>query len=57
MRIEVEGFENGAGVRFRVTASNLAEKALLAACVDDDILTEIGEEISNEFRLNLLVSN
>ena len=56
MRIEVEDFEYGTGVLFRVTASNPAEHALLAACVDDEILTKT-EEGCNDFCITLPVSN
>ena len=58
MKIKVEGFESGTGVRFLMTADNLTEEALLAACIPTkgDLLQESGDK-SNEFYLRLPVHN
>lgn len=55
MKIRVDDFISGEGVKFIITSENIAENVLLTACVGNDILN--GSEEDEEFVLSLLVSN
>ena len=55
MKIEVQEFEAGNGVRFLISSQNAAEQTLLMACVSKKVLVETGDE--HMFYLILPVSN
>ena len=56
MKIIVDEFEGGEGVKFIIKADNKTESALLTACVDGKRLEESDQD-DLEFTLTLPVSN
>lgn len=54
MKINVNFFEYSRGVKFTINPEDDAERALLHACVDEDVLEH---EEDDNFLLTLAVSN